>query len=213
MKKILFLSAFIMSASFAFAHERQVINIGGKDYLFVVGSLSEPVVVGDKSGLDLKVALADPRDLATSTSKGVIPVLGLEKTLKVQNISEDGITSDFELKTAWGNPGNYETLFYPSSSKKLTYRIYGQIDGKDVDFKFTCNPAGHVMNDHNMNQEDMSNGDYKIDYMAGSFGCPLEKDDLFFPPVSKQKDLVQSNALAIVALALSVIAFARTRKS
>lgn len=198
----------LLTFSFAFAHERQVINIGGTDYLFTVGSLNETVVVGDKTGLDLRVATADEKDFSTSTSKSVLPISGLEKTLKVQNISDTGETKDFDLSAAWGKPGNYETLFYPTSSNKFTYRIYGQINGQDVDLKFTCNPAGHVMGAMDMGSSTMKNGNFDIKYMAGTFGCPKEKDDLYFPSQKNfnLQDNFKSDLFGVIALAL-VLAF------
>ena len=46
---ILVLSAISHSA---LAHQRGLFTIGGKKYLFVVGSMNEPVYVDDKSGVD-----------------------------------------------------------------------------------------------------------------------------------------------------------------
>jgi ABC-type sugar transport system substrate-binding protein len=37
----------------AFAHQRQLFTIGDKDYLFVVGSIGEPLYVDQKSGVEL----------------------------------------------------------------------------------------------------------------------------------------------------------------
>src|SRR5919109_846255 len=42
---ILLLLASLTSTQFAFAHQRQLFTIGDKDYLFVVGSINEPVFV------------------------------------------------------------------------------------------------------------------------------------------------------------------------
>jgi hypothetical protein len=36
-----------------FAHQRQLFTIGDKDYLFVVGSIGEPLYVDQKSGVKL----------------------------------------------------------------------------------------------------------------------------------------------------------------
>lgn len=36
-----------------FAHQRQLFTIGDKDYLFVVGSIGEPLYVDQKSGVEL----------------------------------------------------------------------------------------------------------------------------------------------------------------
>ena len=37
----------------AYAHQRQLFTIGNDDYLFVVGSLNEPIFVDDKTGVDM----------------------------------------------------------------------------------------------------------------------------------------------------------------
>ena len=42
----------------AYAHQRQLFTIGNDDYLFVVGSLNEPIFVDDKTGVDLAVVHA-----------------------------------------------------------------------------------------------------------------------------------------------------------
>ena len=50
---VAFLSAillFSMTASSAFAHMRQLLTIGGKQYLLEVGSQVEPPYVSDKNG-------------------------------------------------------------------------------------------------------------------------------------------------------------------
>ena len=45
----------------AHAHQIQLFNIGGKDYLFVVGSVNEPVFIDDKSGVDFFAYTPDPK--------------------------------------------------------------------------------------------------------------------------------------------------------
>ncbi len=34
------------------AHQKQLVSIGGKDFLFLVGSANEPVFIDDKSGIE-----------------------------------------------------------------------------------------------------------------------------------------------------------------
>jgi hypothetical protein len=46
---------FSLTAGNAFAHMRQLLTIGGKQYLLEVGSVNEPVYVGDKSGVDFSL--------------------------------------------------------------------------------------------------------------------------------------------------------------
>ena len=46
------LSSSCILQNVAFAHQRQLFTIGDKDYLFVVGSLGEPLYIDQKSGVD-----------------------------------------------------------------------------------------------------------------------------------------------------------------
>lgn len=215
MKKLLFVATLLLTGTFVFAHETQVLDIAGTDYIFVVGSLNEPVVVGDKTGIDLKIMHADQNDLSTTTSKAVTPVLGLEKTLKIQNIAINGATKDFDLATAWGKPGNYQTLFYPTNIEKFSYRIYGSIEGHDIDVTFTCNPEGHSM--AKMNMDDMANGGMKngnatMKAMKGGFGCFQNKDALLFPGGNSWKDTINNNLFGIISLSLLLVYIAQNRK-
>jgi hypothetical protein len=49
---VLVLSPIGIMQNTVFAHQRQLFTIGQKDYLFVVGSLGEPLYVDQKSGVD-----------------------------------------------------------------------------------------------------------------------------------------------------------------
>ena len=69
MGSIAFLSAillFSMTASSAFAHMRQLLTIGGKQYLLEVGSQVEPPYVGDKNGVQFFAWTPDPKDPAAT---------------------------------------------------------------------------------------------------------------------------------------------------
>ncbi len=181
----LFLVFFVFfSINFVSAHEKQVLKIGGIDYMFVVGSLNESIVVGDKTGIDLKISLADKNDLSTTTSKAIVPVLNLEKDLKIENISGD-IKKEFDLTSAWGKPGNYNSTFYPTNSDIFSYRIIGKINNTDVDLLFTCNKNGHDMSkmaDPNVHENmKMQNGGFEVKHHSGAFGCPKEKEQFLFP--------------------------------
>ncbi len=68
----------------AFAHQRQLFTIGDKDYLFVVGSLNEPIFVDDKSGVDFAAYWPNATDPLNSDANGTRPIEGLEKMLKVE---------------------------------------------------------------------------------------------------------------------------------
>ncbi|MDB5188131.1 MAG: uncharacterized protein JWO50_651 [Candidatus Kaiserbacteria bacterium] len=204
-QRILFVAAalFFVNASFAFAHEREVINVGGTDYLFVVGSLNEPVVVGDKTGIDLRVYIPDPKDIGNSSATNTKPVLGLEKTLKIENISGSK-SKEFPLEASWGKEGSYQTVFYPSSADDFSYRIFGTIGGKNIDITFTCNEAGHVMAAMTTDTMQMNNGNFPVKFQAGSFGCPKDKAEYMFPSstTSWTSIIMNNNLFGIIALVL-----------
>lgn len=212
MKKIIFavIFSFILGANFAFAHERQVVNVGGTDYLFTVGSLNEPIVVGDKTGIDLRIVIPDPKDIGNSSATNSKPVIGLEKTLKIENIS-GRVKKEFPLTATWGKVGNYQTVFYPSNSDTISYRIFGTINEKKIDLLFTCDKSGHVMSEMSGSNIHMKNGDFDVKFHAGSFGCPKEKEDFMFP-LTSLKDRFGSNMFGIIALVLVLGLIIQNRK-
>ena len=163
----------------ASAHERQLFNIGGTDYLFVVGSLGEPVVVDDKTGVDLRVFVADPADPTNASAAGGIPVLGLESLFKVE-ISAGDKKKTFDLTTVYGTPGSYKAVFFPTVVTTLNYRLIGKLNNTDVDINFTCNPAGHVVAPEDKSEVALTSGVTRK-FKAGQFGCPMAKEELGFP--------------------------------
>ncbi len=174
------------------AHERQVIQIGNKDYLFVVGSLNEPVVVDDKTGVDLRVLLADPANPSDSKAPGAKPVTGLDQTLKVE-VSAADQKRTLDLSPAFGDVGAYRAVFFPTIQTTLTYRFFGMIDNIAVDLSFSCNPAGHPQTQDDKSIVKISdNATRKL--KAGAFGCPLAKADLGFPEKSSTLYDIQQKA-------------------
>lgn len=174
-----FAGAFLLAIPmYAGAHERQLINIGGIDYLFVVGSLGEPIVVDDKTGVDLRVQTADPQDPTNSAALGAKPVLGLEQALKVEIIAGDKKKA-FDLTTVYGTLGSYKAVFFPTVKTGLTYHFTGAINNTPVDLSFSCAPEGsNAVED----KTEVALGDgVKRTYKNGQFGCPLGKDELGFP--------------------------------
>lgn len=134
----------------ASAHEQRVLDLNGTLYYFVVGSLNEPIVVDDKTGLDLQIQKIGARTKyealvqAGEIPEKNTPVVGLEETLKA-DIFVDSNVKTMEISKVWGQDGKYKSLFYPTSTAKIGYRIYGTIDGVEINETFVCNPAGHVM--------------------------------------------------------------------
>lgn len=171
-------AAALMGPLVVSAHERQVINIGGTDYIFVVGSLGEPVVVDDKTGVDLRVKIADPKDPTNASAAGAKPVTGLEATLKVE-VSAGDKKKVMDLSPAWNDAGAYKNTFYPTVKTGFTYRFTGTVNNTPVDLSFTCAPEGSKAVE-DKSEVSLGAGVKRV-YKNGQFGCPLGKEELGFP--------------------------------
>lgn len=185
MKRLVFLALLLFLSVSAHAHERQVFEINGQTVQLVVGSLSEPVYVDDKTGLDLTVTLIAP-DANNS------PITGLEETLMLE-LQAGGKTKSFPIEAAWMAPGKYKTTFYPTIAGTYAYRLYGMILDTPFDVTFTCNPSGHAM--HGTTDDTMIEISPLVKRVskAGGFGCPLPKASAGFPEDSESiAGLVQS---------------------
>ena len=125
------------------AHEHQIFKIGEKYYQFTVGSLNEPAVVDDKSGVDLRVELvteehAMERHEETSGAhmeEKFPPIAGLEKTLKVE-LSAGNKTKILDLVPAYNDPGAYRANFVPTVETTYAYRFFGTINNASVSLMF-----------------------------------------------------------------------------
>ena len=60
----------VIPSQFAFAHEKQLLSINEKPYLFVVGSVDEPVYINDKSGVEFFAYVPDPNDPLAENANG-----------------------------------------------------------------------------------------------------------------------------------------------
>ena len=163
----------------AFAHQRQLYTIGGQDYLFVVGSLNEPIFVDDKTGVYLSVQTPDPNDPMNSNANGTVPVEGLEETLQVE-LGAGNVTKVLQLEPAFGEPGTYEAPFYPTVATTLTYRVFGTINNTPVDLTFTCSPAGEAGDVADNSTVQISEGVVRKG-IDGGYGCPAPLTDVGFP--------------------------------
>ena len=100
---------------------------GGREvgeYSFTVGFLDEPVYSGQESGLDLRILRGDE------------PVEGLEETLEAEVIFNDQHL-DLPLSPAFEDPGAYRSVFFPTAAGPYTFRIFGTIEGTEIDESFT----------------------------------------------------------------------------
>ncbi|MDQ2684922.1 MAG: hypothetical protein M3Y25_03640 [Thermoproteota archaeon] len=166
------------------AHQRALYNINGQDYLFVIGSLNEPVSVDDKTGVDFKATYPDPANPTDSRANNTQPVTGLEETLKVEILAGDkNLTSN--LEPSFGELGSYESeSFYPTVPTTFDYRIYGNINGTAFDVTFSCNPAGGEAAQSDNSTVQISEG-VERKALLGGFGCPEERVGFPEPYVSQ----------------------------
>jgi hypothetical protein len=177
---LLLFASSVADTQFAFAHQRQLFTIGDKDYLFVVGSVNEPVFVDDKSGVELFAYWPNASDPVNSQANGTRPIEGLEKMLKVEiSAGDKNKTLDFE--PAFRDPGHYEAPFFPTIETTYNYTLFGNINGTAFNATWTCSPAGGdatPISDNSTTQ--LSQGVTRKSIM-GSFGCPLPRADAGFP--------------------------------
>ncbi|AIF84886.1 hypothetical protein NTE_02848 [Candidatus Nitrososphaera evergladensis SR1] len=188
----------------AFAHQRQLYTIGGKDYLIVIGSLNEPAFVDDKTGVDLRVLNADPSDPMNSRAAGATPVTGLEQTLKVE-IGAGDKKKEMPLEPVFNSPGQYSAPFYPTIATTYTYHIFGTINNTPVNLTFSCTPAGEAGAQSNNSTVTVSEGVVRKG-VTGGYGCFEQRTDAGFPEpymqnndVSKAITQLQSDVASVKA--------------
>ena len=191
---ILVLSSSGILQNVAFAHQRQLFTIGDKDYLFVVGSLGEPLYLDQKSGVDFSAFWPDPSDPVNSRANGSKPIEGLENMLKVEVVAGDK-NKTFDFEPAFMNPGHYEASFFPTVETTYNYSLFGDINGTNFRATWTCSPAGGegTLISDNSTVEIAPNVTRKS--MMGSFGCPHPLSDAGFPePMMSNQEIVQKLA-------------------
>jgi hypothetical protein len=178
----------------AFAHQRQLFTIGDKDYLFVVGSIGEPLYVDQKSGVELFAYWPDPSDPANSQANGTKPIEGLEGMLKADvSAGDKNKTLDFE--PAFMDPGHYEAPFFPTVETTYNYTVFGNINGTDFRATWTCSPGGGEGAPISDNSTVEISPNVTRKSMMGSFGCPLPISDAGFPePMMSNQEIVQKLA-------------------
>jgi hypothetical protein len=122
------IAGLITFTSAALAHERRAVG----SYTFVVGFLNEPAIVDEPNAVDLRVT-------RTSDSS---PVTGLEQTLKAEITSEGGSEKlEVQLRPRFNSPGAYDGRFLPTKAGVYTFRIFGTIEGTQVEERFTSSDS------------------------------------------------------------------------
>ena len=133
----------LLAAPFAAdAHEARSVG----SYEFVVGFLDEPAFAGEKNGLDLRVSAVGEAS-PEAGEEAAVPVEGLEETLQAEVIFADQ-SMPLEISAAWNSPGKYQSVFFPMEPGDYTFRIFGTIEGTEIDESFTSSPEGfHAVQD------------------------------------------------------------------
>lgn len=116
----LFLFLLLAPAS-ALAHGDEEVG----DLSVVIGMIGEPVVVGQKSGIE--VALR----------RGESPVEGATLAVEV-SIGES--VARFDLEPAYGRPGWYKVDFVPTVPGAYTVALSGEVDGEPLELTMTAGP-------------------------------------------------------------------------
>jgi len=175
----------------AFAHQRQLFTIGDKDYLFVVGSIGEPLYVDQKSGVELFAYWPDPSDPVNSQANGTKPIEGLESMLKVDvSAGDKNRTLDFE--PAFRDPGHYEASFFPTVETTYNYTVFGNINGTSFNATWTCSPGGGESAPVSDNSTVEISPNVTRKSIMGGFGCPQPVSDAGFPePMMSNQEIVK----------------------
>lgn len=123
------LATLVVTSATVSAHEGR--DVG--NYRFTVGWIVEPSFEDMKNGLDLRVVLKE----------GGKPVEGLEKTLKweLTHVSS-GVTKTFDIRTIFRDPGHYTADIIPTAPGVYRFRLFGTVEGVDVNQTFVSKGAG-----------------------------------------------------------------------
>lgn len=120
--------------STASAHEVRSVD----KYRVVIGFIVEPAFVGIKNGVDLRVSVEETEEL----------VEGVQDTLQVEVTHvPTGVSKTMDLRTIFRDPGHYTADLIPTATGVYQMRIFGNIEGTDVDETFISRGAGGSFGD------------------------------------------------------------------
>jgi|SRR5579862_8861170 len=185
------------------AHERDTFKIGGKYYVLTVGSLNEPFVVDNISGVDLRVAqITGPVGNGSNKEAGKgAPVTGLEQTLKVELAAGDK-KQTLSFDPSDEAPGAYAANFIPTVQTTYSYRIFGTINSSPVDITFTCVNGEVSETAEDNSQLKVSDTITRINKI-GAFACPAPRKAMGFPEPSLSSFELNQNTQNLAAAAQS----------
>ena len=130
----------------ASAHEhREIVN---GQYEVTIGFIEEPAFAGEQNGLWVEfVSLAAPAATPEAVGAeaggehGGTPVEGLVGAIQAEVIFGDQ-RMPLELTPAFGEPGVYHGIFFPTQPGDYTFRLFGDLQGNQIDESFTSAPEG-----------------------------------------------------------------------
>ncbi len=164
---------FAMTAGTASAHMRQLLTIGGKQYLLEVGSLNKPVYVGDKTVVDFFAWKPDPKGPLNDTAKEIVNVTGLDKTVRAI-VSAGPSSKTFDFTPSPTNTAEYDATFFPSAQTTYTYSLVGKINNTHIHISYRCVPGAGDDTPGNNTKATLGPGVVR-DGVGGGFGCPLPR--------------------------------------
>lgn len=101
---------------------------------------NEPVAVDDKTGIELTVVAPNMTIPMDPEVKGVVPVTGLENSLKI-DIQAGNKTLTSDLEPSFSKLGVYDSqTYYSTIPTTYSFRVYGEINGTQFNDTFACNP-------------------------------------------------------------------------
>ena len=114
------------------------------NYEFVVGWLNEPALVYEPNGLSLRITLFPngvPEEESEEAEAEGQPVEGLEETLQAEIIAGGGAETRHSHSSPLSViPGHYESVIIPTVPGDYTFRVFGDLEGQEIDESFTSGP-------------------------------------------------------------------------
>jgi hypothetical protein len=117
----------LLAPGSALAHERR--DVGKLQ--FVVGWLTEPSLLGEPNGIDLRI---------TDKASGQ-PVEGAEKTLKATVAFGGGAPREFALRARFGQKGAYTADLIPTKAGTYVFTFTGAVGDEPVNQTFESGPG------------------------------------------------------------------------
>jgi hypothetical protein len=131
----------LFSTDSALAHEHRTVLT---NYEFVVGWLNEPALAYEPNGLSLRITFFPngvPQEESEAAEAEGQPAEGLEESLQAEIIAGGGAaTKQLTLEPAFNDPGHYESVIIPTVPGDYTFRVFGDLEGQQVDERFTSGP-------------------------------------------------------------------------